>query len=297
MEIAITGATGFLGRALRNRLEAGGHGVLSVSRRPGERTVVWDPAAGSIDRTALDGIDAVVNLAGAGIADRPHTSARKQVLRDSRLRSTSLLAETLAGLDRPPPVLLSASAMGYYGDRGGEVLPESAPAGDDFLATLCRDWEAATAPAEAVDIRTTHLRTSIVLDAHGGALGKQLPLFRFGLGARAGKGTQWMPWITVDDHVSAMVHLLTSEVSGPVNMSTPAPVTNAAFTKAVAAHLGRPTFLVIPRATTRLPFGVGDLVESLLFTSARMTPTVLETSGFTYAHPTLDDALTAVVGR
>lgn len=297
MKVAITGATGFLGTALRSRLEGGGHDVVAVSRRPGPDTIVWDPAAGSLDATALDGVDAVVNLAGAGIADRPHTSARKAVLRNSRLGATSLIAETIAGLDRPPEVLLSASAMGFYGSRGDEVLPESASAGDDFLARLCTDWEAATAPAEAAGIRTAHLRTSIVLDRRGGALGKQLPLFRLGLGARAGKGGQWMPWITVDDHVSAMVHLLTTDVSGPVNLSTPEPVTNAVFTKAVASHVGRPTFLVIPHATTHLPLGVGDLVESLLFTSARMQPTVLESSGFTFAHPTLDDALGAVIGR
>jgi uncharacterized protein (TIGR01777 family) len=243
------------------------------------------------------GIDGVVNLAGAGIADRPHTAGRRRQLRDSRLQATSLLAETLAALDRPPSVLLSASAMGFYGDRGDAVLPETADPGDDFLAGLCRDWEAATGPAEEAGIRTAHLRTSIVLDAHGGALAKQLPLFKVGLGARAGKGEQWMPWITLDDHVSAMVHLLTHDVSGPVNLSTPEPVTNRAFTEAVAAHVGRPTFLSIPRVTARLPFGIGGLVQALLFTSVRMEPTVLVGSGFAFGHATLDDALTAVVGR
>lgn len=297
MQIAITGATGFLGTALRARLEAEGHTVLPISRRPGPGTVVWDPAAGTIDAAALRGVDGVVHLAGEGIASGPHTESRKQKLLDSRVDGTRTIAEAIAGLDEGPAVLLSASAMGFYGDRGDEVLAEGAGPGRDYLADLCVAWERSTAPAEDAGIRTAHLRTSIVLDAKGGALAKQLPLFKLGLGAKAGRGDQWLSWITLDDHLSAMVHLLTHDVAGPVNLATPNPVTNTAFTKAVAGQLGRPAFLSIPRLVSRAPFGVGDLVRSLLFTSARLEPTALEASGFTFAHPTLDDALPAVLGR
>lgn len=297
MKIAITGATGFLGATLRARLEAEGHTIVPISRRPAPATVVWDPTSGSLDPGSLDGVDGVVHLAGEGIANGPLTSARKRRVRESRLQGTRTLVEALGRMADPPPVLLSASAMGFYGDRGDEVLPETAGPGSGFLADLCRDWEAATAPAEAIGIRTAHLRTSIVLDHRGGALAKQLPMFRFGLGARAGRGDQWLAWITLDDHVSAMVHLLTHDISGPVNLSTPHPVSNAAFTRAVASHLGRPSFLVIPRVVRRMPFGVGELVDALLFTSARLEPVALVESGFRFAHPTLDDALHAVLGR
>ena len=299
MDIAITGARGLIGTALSRSLQADGHRVVRLVRggTSGPDAVAWDPEAATIDAPALEGLDAVVHLAGEGIASRPWSDAQRRRIRDSREAGTTLLAGTLAGLDRPPAVLVSGSAIGVYGDRGDEVLTESSAPGDDFLADVCRRWEAATAPAEAAGIRTAHIRTGIVLDPHGGALGKQLPAFKLGLGAKAGRGTQWFSWITLHDEVAAIRHLLTAEgVSGPVNLTAPNPVTNAEFTDALGEALHRPTFLTLPRALRHLPLGVGPLVESLLFTSDRVLPRALEASGFTFTHPDLAGALPAVLG-
>lgn len=299
MDIAITGARGLIGTALSRSLQADGHRVVRLVRggTSGPDAVAWDPEAATIDAPALEGLDAVVHLAGEGIASRPWSDAQRRRIRDSREAGTTLLAGTLAGLDRPPAVLVSGSAIGVYGDRGDEVLTESSALGDDFLADVCRRWEAATAPAEAAGIRTAHIRTGIVLDPHGGALGKQLPAFKLGLGAKAGRGTQWFSWITLHDEVAAIRHLLTAEgVSGPVNLTAPNPVTNAEFTDALGEALHRPTFLTLPRALRHLPLGVGPLVESLLFTSDRVLPRALEASGFAFTHPDLAGALPAVLG-
>ena len=296
MDIAITGASGLIGTTLTASLEADGHRVVPVRRgTPSSDAIGWDPAAGTIDAGGLAGLDAVVHLAGEPIASGPWTQAQRQRIHDSRQQGTRTLADALAGLDRPPAVLLSASAIGVYGDRGDEVLTEASAPGSDFLAHVCRDWEAATAPASAAGIRVAHLRTGIVLAAGGGALGKQLPLFKLGLGGKAGKGTQWMPWIALADEIGAIRFLLDAEVSGAVNLTAPNPVTNAEFTKALGRAVHRPTLLPVPRFVRHAPFGVGPLLGSLLFSSARVLPEALTLAGYAFAHPDLDDALAAVL--
>lgn len=298
MDIAITGSTGLIGRALATSLRADGHRVIPVVRSgSGPDRVTWDPAAGTIDGARLDGLDGVVHLAGEGIASGRWTDAQRERIRASRQQGTDLLARTLAGLDRPPAALVSGSAIGYYGDRGDEVLSEDSGPGDDFLAHVCQDWEAATTPATEAGIRTVHIRTGIVLDAEGGALAKQLLPFKLGLGAKAGSGRQWMSWITLHDEVRAIRFALDHDIAGPANLTAPEPVTNAAFTDAVGEALHRPTFLTIPRFASKAPLGIGGLVESLLFSSARVTPTALTEAGFTFEHPDLGTALAAVLPR
>ncbi|QXC61269.1 TIGR01777 family oxidoreductase [Aquihabitans sp. G128] len=299
MDIAITGSTGLIGTALTASLRADGHRVVPIVRADsGSGTVRWDPAAGTIDATALEGIDAVVHLAGEGIAAGPWTTAQRQRIHDSRSRGTTLLCGALAGLASKPSVLVSGSAIGYYGDRGDEVLTESSASGDDFLAGVCRDWEAPTRAATEAGIRTAIVRTGIVLSPKGGSLGAQLPAFKLGLGAKAGRGDQWISWITLRDEVAAIRHAIdTDAVVGPVNLVAPNPVTNAAFTDAVGDAVKRPTFLTIPRAVRHLPFGVGDLLGSLLFTSDRVTPGVLTATGFTFADTDLEAALGHLLPR
>ncbi len=300
MDVAITGSHGFIGTALSRSLREDGHVVVPVVRGGhdgGGRVVRWDVEAATIDADALDGVDAVVHLAGAGVASGRWTDERRRLIRESRTRGTALLAEALAGLEAPPAVLVSGSAIGYYGDRGDEQLSETSPPGDDFLAEVCRDWEAATGMAEAAGIRVAHIRSGVVLSTEGGALATQLLPFKLGLGGPAGDGRQWLSWITLDDEVGAIRFLLDSHVSGPVNLTAPAPVRNAEFTRTLGRALHRPTVLRIPRALTRLPAGVGDLVGSLLFTSARVAPTVLTEAGYDFAHRDLGAALDAVLRR
>ncbi|CAN5529390.1 hypothetical protein BH10ACT1_BH10ACT1_40030 [soil metagenome] len=300
MDIAVTGSTGLIGTALLSSLRADGHRVVPVTRSAGgDRDAIrWDPAAGTIDASAFEGFDAVVHLAGEGIAAGPWTDAQRRRIHDSRSQGTALLAEALAGLDRKPAVLVSGSAIGFYGDRGDEVLTEASPSGTDFLSEVCRDWEAPTTTAADADIRVAIIRTGIVLDPKGGSLGKQLLAFKLGLGAKAGRGDQWISWITLRDEVAAIRHAIDDEsVSGPVNLVGPNPVTNAAFTDAVGEALHRPTFLTIPRAMRHLPFGIGPLVQSLLFTSDRVRPAVLEASGFTFSDPDLGPALAGLLPR
>lgn len=297
MDIAITGSSGLIGRALAASLRTDGHRVVAVVRAAGRPdTVRWDPVAGTIDAGGLEGLDAVVHLAGQGIAAGPWTAKQRRRIHDSRQQGTTLLARTLAGLGQRPATLVSASAIGYYGDRGSEVLEERSAAGTDFLAGICTAWEAATQPAEEAGIRVAHVRTGIVLDAQGGALGKQLPLFKLGLGGRAGRGHQWMSWITLHDEVRAIRFALEeTSVTGPLNLTAPNPVTNAEFTKALGAAVHRPTFLTIPRLVRHAPLGIGDLVGSLLFTSARVEPRALLAAGFAFDQPSLPAALEAVL--
>lgn len=300
MHVAITGSHGLIGSALADSLEADGHTVHRVIRDAATTPthIPWDIDAGTIDAQGFAALDAVVHLAGAGIASRRWSEAHKRAVLESRTRGTSLLSEALAGLDRPPPVLVSGSAIGYYGDRGDEELTEDSPAGQGFLPELCRAWEAATGLAEAAGIRVCHVRTGIVLSADGGALGAQLLPFRLGLGARAGRGDQWMPWISIDDHVRALRHCIdTPSLAGPVNLVGPAPAANATFTRTLAGVLRRPAFLVVPRLATKAPAGVGPLVEDLLFSSARVLPRALDDSGFTFSHQDLEQALRAVLDR
>lgn len=297
MDIAITGSSGLIGTALTESLRADGHRVVPVVRRQGpDDSIRWDPTTGTIDAGGLEGIDAVVHLAGEGIASGPWTTKQRDRILDSRVDGTTLLATAIAGLAQPPATLISGSAIGYYGDCGDEVLTESSPPGDDFLAEVCLAWEAATAPAADAGTRVVHLRTGIVLDADGGALGKQLPIFKAGLGGKAGTGQQWMSWISLADEVAAIRFAIDhATVTGALNLTAPEPVTNSSFTKALGGALHRPTFLTIPRFARHAPFGIGGLVESLLFTSARVEPRGLTDAGFTFAHPDLETALAAVL--
>jgi uncharacterized protein (TIGR01777 family) len=251
---------------------------------------------GTIDASALAGVDAVVNLAGEGIGDHRWTEAQKRRIRDSRVTGTTVLAEAMAALEPRPSVLLNASAVGYYGDRGDEVLTEASGPGTGFLSEVVQAWEGATRPAAAAGIRTACFRTGIVLAADGGALAKQLPLFRFGLGGRLGSGTQWLPWIALEDEVGAIVHLLTADVEGPVNLAAPDPVTNATFTEVLGRVLGRPSFLAVPAFGPRLLLG-RELADELLFSSARMVPEKLRASGYQFALPELEGALRSVLDR
>ncbi|MYH93613.1 MAG: TIGR01777 family protein, partial [Acidimicrobiaceae bacterium] len=231
MRIAVTGSTGLIGRALVERLTSDGHQTVRVVRSAGASdqrgaTVNWDPGADQIESEALEGLDAVVHLAGEPIAARRWSSAQKRRIADSRTRGTALLASALSRLDSPPGVLVSASAIGYYGDRGDERLDESSSGASDFLAQVCREWEAAADPARDAGIRVAHPRTGVVLSRSGGALAEMLPFFRLGIGGRIGSGRQWMSWITLHDEVEALLWLLTTDVEGPVNLTAPEPVTN-----------------------------------------------------------------------
>jgi uncharacterized protein (TIGR01777 family) len=300
MDVAITGSHGLIGTALSRSLREDGHVVVPVVRggdSSGGRVVHWDVEAATIDADALEGVDAVVHLAGAGVASGRWNEKHRRRIRESRTRGTALLAEALAGLDTKPAVLVSGSAIGYYGARGDEELTEASPPGDDFLAKVCRDWEAATGMAEAAGIRVAQIRSGVVLSTEGGALQAQLRPFKLGLGGPAGDGRQWLSWIALADEVGAIRFLLDHDISGPVNLTTPAPVRNAEFTRTLGQVLHRPTVLRIPRAITRLPAGVGELVESLLFTSAKVAPTVLADAGYGFRHRELGSALQAVLKR
>ena len=291
MRIAITGSSGFIGTALRRSLEADGHDVLRVVRTEGgPGTTQWDIEARQIDPSAFEDLDGVVHLAGEGIAEHRWTDAQKRRIRDSRVHGTTLLSETLAGLAQPPPVLLSGSGVDAYGDRGDEPLTEASGRGHGFLADVVAAWEGATAPAEAAGIRVAHLRTTMVLDARGGALPRMLQIARFGLLGRLGSGRQWMSWIALADEVRAIRFLLEHDVSGPVNLTSPNAVTNADFTKALGRALHRPTFLPVPRFGPRLLLG-RELADSLLYESKRSIPAKLEQAGFEWRHPDLEQAL------
>ena len=296
MDVAVTGSSGFLGTALVAALRGGGHQVRRIVRhRPSsDDEVGWDPQAGTIDASALAGVDAVVHLAGESIGARRWSDEQKRRILESRTRGTALVAETVASLDPRPQVLLSASGMNYYGDRGDEDVTEDWPPGDDFLADVCVAWEAAAQPAAAAGVRTAFLRTGLVLDAGGGALAKMLPLFKLGLGGRLGSGRQWWSWIALEDHIGAMVHLLTADVSGPVNLTAPEAVTNAEFSRTLGRVLHRPAALPVPRLGPRLLLG-SELADTLLFTSLRVRPEVLLSSGYAFRYPAVETALRAVV--
>jgi uncharacterized protein (TIGR01777 family) len=291
--IAITGASGLLGSALAAQLRKQGITVHRMRRsaRAISPDIAWSPASGALDPAALEGVDAVVNLAGEPIAKR-WTAERKTAIRDSRITSTSLLAETLARLKRPPRVLLSGSATGIYGSRGDEILDENSATGSDFLAETAIAWEQAAAPARDAGVRVVLLRTGIVLSRSGGALAKMLTPFRFGVGGRIGSGRQWMSWIGLRDWVSAALFLLNAPaVSGPVNLVAPSAVPNAQFTKTLAHVLGRPTLGIVPAALVDLVFG--EMGRATLLASQRVEPKRLLQQGFEFAHPTLEQALRA----
>ena len=298
MRILVSGASGLVGRALCARLTALGHTPVRLVRRAatGPDEIAWNPAAGVLEPRSLAGCAAVVHLAGAGIAEQPWTPARRHELMESRVRSTALLAHALAASPAPPRVLVSASASGWYGDRGDETLGESATPGAGFLPELAQAWEAAAAPAAAAGIRVAHPRTAIVLAAQGGALAALLPLFRCGLGGPLGNGRQWWSWITLDDMVASLVHAIAcDDVRGPFNAGSPAPVTNAAFAHTLGRVLRRPALLPAPAFALRLALG-RDLADAVLLSSQRLAPAVLERTGFRFAHPALEPALACVLG-
>ena len=296
MNVLVTGSHGMIGTALIPRLRARGDRVLRLVRSEpeGSDDVRWDPPAGTIDSGALEGVDAVVHLAGVGIGDKKWTDARKKEVLDSRTVPTALLARTLAALDTKPRVLVSASAIGYYGDRGDDVLTEAAAPGDDFGARVCREWEAATEPAEEAGIRVIRTRTGLVLTARGGFLKRLLLPFKLGIGGRLGSGRQWMSWITLDDDLDAILHLIdTDSLAGPVNLTAPNPVSNAEFTEQFGRAVHRPTVIPTPMPALKLVYG-SELVDTLLG-SQRVVPEKLEQSGFTFSQPELEGALRAVL--
>ena len=299
MDVVISGSSGLIGQAVTAELTERGHTVVPLVRRevkPGEAALRWDPAGGTIDHHGLEGVDAVIHLAGESIASSRWTDEQKSRILNSRTRTTSLLGEALVGLDRSPGVFLSGSAIGYYGDRGDEVLTEHSDPGGDFLADVCVRWEASSQLAGAAGIRTVNLRTGIVLDRSEGALARQLLPFRLGLGGRIGKGTQWQSWISLDDEVGAICHLLDADVAGPVNLVAPNPVTNAEFASTLGAVLRRPTIFPIPTFAPALLYG-RELVEALLLSSQRVNPSALVASGYQFRHETLDAALRDILDK
>lgn len=297
MRVAVSGSNGLIGTALVARLQQRGDDPVRIVRsQPAGTDVLLDQAAGTLDAGRLAGVDAVVNLAGPSIGDHRWTDEYKRTLRDARVDGTSLIASAIAGMDDGPRTLLSGSAVGYYGTSEDATFDESSPAGDDFLARLAADWERAATPAADAGIRVAYLRTGIVLSEGGGALAKMLPLFKFGLGGRFGKGRQWQSWITLDDHVAAMLHLLDGELEGPVDLTAPEPVRNAEFTSTLAAVLHRPAILPIPKFGPALLYG-SELVTALLYEGQRVLPRALEADGFAFQHGELEPALRAVLGR
>jgi len=295
VEIAITGSHGLIGSALIPSLTADGHQVRRIVRSSGRGDDIgWDIEGGTMDAAGLEGIDAVVHLAGEGIGDKRWTAAYKRRVLESRTRSTTLLAETLAGLSAPPAVVVSGSAVGYYGDRADEVLTEASAPGTIFLSQVCTAWEAATAAAEQAGIRVAHIRTGPVLAANGGLLTPIGRLFRFGLGGRLGDGRQWLAWISLADEVGAIRFLIDHEVAGPVNLTAPAPVTNREFTAVLGRVLHRPTFMAVPKVAPRLLLG-RERADQLLFVSQRALPTILEREGFEFQHPELEPTLRALL--
>lgn len=300
MRVGITGSSGLIGTAVVTALTANGHTARPIVRREprlASSEIEWDPASGTVDRRALCELDAIIHLAGAGIGDHRWTTAYKQLVLSSRVQTTTLLAATMAELgDDGPQTLISGSAVGFYGDRADETVDESSDGGSGFLADVCRAWEASTSLAEEAGIRVAHIRTGVVLSRDGGALKKMLPLFKLGAGGRFGTGRQWMSWVSIDDHVRAIEHLLTSTVSGPVNLTAPNPVRNADFATALARVLGRPSAIPVPSFGPRLLLG-SELADALLFEGQRVLPTVLQGDGYEFLHADLDTALHAVLGR
>lgn len=295
MRIAITGATGAIGTALTAFLTTGGHRVDRIGRQPaapGSSEIRWDPEAGTLDRSALEGVDAVVHLAGESITGRWNDGKKKAIL-ESRRKGTRLLAETLASLERKPSVLVSASAIGYYGNRGDEILTEDSPPGDDFLAGVCKEWEAATAPASEAGIRVVNLRTGVILES---VVPQMLTPFKLGAGGKIGSGRQYMSWVALDDVIGAYHHaLVTESLSGPVNAVGPTAVMNAEFTKTLGRVLGRPTFLPLPAGVVKTLFG--ELGEALLLASQRVKPAKVEASGFVFQERQLETALRHQLGK
>ncbi|MDO8739185.1 TIGR01777 family oxidoreductase [Candidatus Deferrimicrobium sp.] len=300
MRVAITGSTGLVGSEVVTALSAAGHEVVRLVRRipaPGENAVRWDPVKGAIDAAGLEGLDAVIHLAGENVGSGRWTAARKAAIRGSRVNGTRFLCDALAGLARPPKTLVCASAIGYYGDRGEEPLTEESPPGTGFLAEVCREWEAASEAAARKGIRVVTLRIGVVLSSNGGALARMLPLFRAGLGGVIGGGSQYVSWVALDDLPLILLHALQcGDLIGPVNAVAPHPVTNRELTRALGKVLSRPTPLPVPTFALRLAVG-REMADALLLASARVFPRRLEEIGYPFRFPELGGALRHLLGK
>jgi hypothetical protein len=293
MNVLVSGSIGLIGSALVPLLTSSGHRVIRLVRPQTNAegpTVRWDPAAGTIDQAGLDGVEAVVHLAGENISAGRWTAEQKARIRDSRVKGTRVLCDALIHLAQPPKVMVCSSAIGYYGDRGEKTLTEESASGSGFLPEVCRLWEAATEPAARKGIRVVNLRTGIVLDSKGGALAKMLTPFRLGVGGIIGSGQQYWSWIALDDMVGAVLHALATEgLRGPVNAVAPQPVTNLEFTQVLGRVLSRPTRFPLPAIAARLAFG--QMAEELLLASARVQPSRLVATGYQFRFPDLESAL------
>jgi len=294
MKILVTGSTGLVGTALIDSLETNGHQVLRLVRRTPRNAateIEWHPEQGRVaNQDAFEGLDAAVHLAGESVAEGRWTPEKKARIRESRVQGTTLLAETLAKLQRPPRVFASASAIGIYGNRGDEVLSEESAPGKGFLAGVCCEWEQATAAAEEIGIRVAHLRFGIVLSSKGGALAKLLTPFKLGAGGKIGNGKQWMSWIAIDDVIAAIHTVISADdMNGAVNLVAPNPVTNAELTETLGRVLERPTLLNVPAFAARIAFG--EMADALLLSSARVQPVKLLESGYVFKHTQLEGAL------
>ena len=297
MKIVVSGASGLIGTQLVAKLSSSGHEVVRLVRRsPKSGEIQWNPKSGILDSAALEGTDAVIHLSGAGIGDKRWTDGYRKEILDSRTATTALLAKTMASLSRKPSVFLSGSAIGIYGARNDEQLTEVSTHGTGFLAEVCEQWEAAAKPAVDAGIRTVYLRTGIVLSPKGGALKKLLPLFKLGVGGKFGSGKQWQSWISIDDEIGAIEHLLTANVSGAVNLTAPNPVTNAEFTKVLASVLKRPAIVPVPTFAPKIVLG-GELADALLFTGQRVIPAALNASGYMFKHTTLESAFRSLLSK
>lgn len=295
MKVAVTGASGLIGSALLPQLKARGHDVLRLVRRTATASdeVQWDPVAGTVDIAALSGVDGVIHLAGAGVGDKRWTPAYKAEIRSSRVLGTTTIAQTMAALEPRPRVLVCGSAIGFYGDTGDQAVDEQSPQGAGFLADVVAEWEASAEAAVVAGIRVTYARTGLVVSDKGGAWKKLLPIFKLGAGGRIGSGRQYWSFITLRDEVSALIALLENEsFSGPVNLTAPTPVTNAQVTQAMGAALGRPTLLPVP--SFALKIALGEFSEDVL-ASQRVLPAVLEEHGFTWADPSIEQAVQTLI--
>ncbi|MDP8938742.1 MAG: TIGR01777 family oxidoreductase [Actinomycetota bacterium] len=297
MRVLVSGATGLIGSALSSELENKGHRVIVLSRSEpsSEKTIRWDPSRGQLDASRLEGIDAVVHLAGESIIGR-WTGEKKRRIRESRVQGTLLLAESIAGLSEKPRAMVCASGINYYGDRGNELLREESEPGDAFLSEVVKEWEAAAVPAREVGIRVANLRFGVVLSPEGGALGTTLPIFKLGGGGKVGSGRQWWSWVALDDVVGALIHALENDsVEGPVNVVAPNPLTNAEYTKVLGEVLNRPTLVPVPAPAIRAV--LGQVADELLLASMRVEPAKLKETGYEFRYPGLEGALRHLLDR
>ena len=297
MRVAISGASGLIGKALSASLAQSGHHphfIRRISNTASANEIAWDASRGLIEKEKLEGADVVIHLAGENIAARRWSASQKERIRSSRVEGTALIAKTLSELERNPRLLLSASAIGIYGDRGDETITEDSPCGLGFLSEVGQAWEHACAAARRAGIRVVHIRLGMVLDRRGGALAKMLPIFKLGLGGRLGNGRQWMSWIALQDVISAIEFLISkSDAAGSFNLTAPNPVTNSEFTRTLADTLRRPAFLPVPSAVLKMVFG--EMADALLLSSTRVLPKRLQGLGFKFAHPTLEQALRCIL--